>query len=173
MVPVYWAGNDVEEFRHGRANVARLSLATVSNIPRGSPLLWLPFFATLAFSAICCWLLTIHCQAYVVLRMAFFECLDGYSSHAAAPGSVTAPKDPSTQHAAAATDDGIRGGRRETGDGRHAGSEVVWANLVAALNPFKVWCSICGCCVVSVNVWPRVLLFWQGASPKNHISCRL
>lgn len=62
VVPVYWAGDDVEDFRHGRANVAALSLATISNLPRGSGLLWLPFLAAMAASAICCWLLTIHCQ---------------------------------------------------------------------------------------------------------------
>ncbi len=61
-MPLYWAGNDVLDYRHSRANVASLSRLTVSNLQRGSQLLWLPFCATAVFTAYSVWVIAVHCQ---------------------------------------------------------------------------------------------------------------
>ncbi|EFJ50262.1 hypothetical protein VOLCADRAFT_89203 [Volvox carteri f. nagariensis] len=77
LLPTYYSFDDVVTHRlHRGTNVAELSRTTISNLPPGHAILWLPAAATYLVIAYCCWVLLVHCQSYAELRMAYMLCLD-------------------------------------------------------------------------------------------------
>ncbi|GLI61840.1 hypothetical protein VaNZ11_004347 [Volvox africanus] len=77
LLPTYYSFDDVVTHRlHRGTNVAELSRTTISNLPPGHAILWLPTVATYLVTAYCCWVLLVHCQSYAELRMAYMLCLD-------------------------------------------------------------------------------------------------
>ncbi|GLC35512.1 hypothetical protein PLESTB_000199500 [Pleodorina starrii] len=77
LLPTYYSFDDVVSHRlHRGTNVAELSRTTLSNLPPGHAILWLPTLATYLVTAYCCWVLLVHCQSYAELRVAYMLCLD-------------------------------------------------------------------------------------------------
>ncbi|KXZ47346.1 hypothetical protein GPECTOR_36g7 [Gonium pectorale] len=76
LLPTYYSFDDVVSHRLHRTNVAQLSRTTISNLPPGHAILWLPALAAYAVTGYCCWVLLVHCQSYAELRMAYMLCLD-------------------------------------------------------------------------------------------------
>ncbi|GFR47417.1 hypothetical protein Agub_g9134 [Astrephomene gubernaculifera] len=77
LLPTYYSFDDVVSHRlHRGTNVAQLSRATLSNLPPGHAILWLPAGAVVGVVGYCGWVLLVHCHSYAELRMAYMLCLD-------------------------------------------------------------------------------------------------
>ena len=76
LIPINLSGDAVEDSGKGDSksiNPTHFMRLTVTNLPSGSPLLWVHFLCVILYTLYSCWLLKWHYRQFVVIRQHYMQ----------------------------------------------------------------------------------------------------
>ena len=75
LIPIHLSGNAVDTSGQTTKSInpTQFMKLTMTNVPEGSPLLWVHCFLTLGYVWYTCWLLNRHFHEFVIIRQKYMQ----------------------------------------------------------------------------------------------------